>query len=96
MDNDWFYSEATLRNIIYNNTTTHLHDRNVSTFHKFAQLYAMHVKRTARYLEDVDFKDLNVEAKESIVVNAFRLWTSYETERPKMVKLIFSQRKQAV
>ena len=52
---------------------------------KFTQYYWESVKGYGRYLKDIDFQDLNPDAKEHITCQAFLLWRNYNVEQGRLV-----------
>ena len=80
MEEDWFYTPRTLENIVYNRTSVSIKEKDHNDFHIFAQLFTLYNLRNGRYLADVDFRDLSPIAREQMVIEAFKLWTSYKTE----------------
>ncbi len=80
MSDDWFYTETSLRNIVYNATRVHVKEEAWSDFHVFAQLFTIYSLRNGDYLADVAFNELTIPARERLVIDAFKLWTSYKVE----------------
>lgn len=74
-------SKSNMVSIIYQATGVHIHLKNQKNFYIFTNLFWNTVKGRDRYLIDVDFNDLNRQARRDFVVYSFKLWTAYETER---------------
>lgn len=77
---DWFYTETTLRNIVYDKASVWIKEKDWSDFNTFSQLFVLHMLKTPDYLTDIKFKELSLSAREKLVIDAFKLWTTYKVE----------------